>query len=200
MRLLATLAALALLVAGSTTTLRAEEVALASDDEKVLYALGMMISRNLSTFSFSEQELAAVQAGLIDGALGRDSRVPLDTFAPRIDAMLQGRMQKMIDEEKKEGAAFRATLAQEEGASTTDSGLIYSVIESGSGASPGPADTVKIHYKGTLRDGSVFDTSLKGPGSEPVKFSLNGVIPCFAEGVGKMNVGGKSKLVCAPEI
>ena len=67
----------------------------------------------------------------------------------------------------------------------------------GDGSQPGSMDTVKVHYHGTLRDGGVFDSSLE---REPVSFSLAGVVPCFSEGIQKMKVGGKSKLVCPSDI
>ncbi len=78
------------------------------------------------------------------------------------------------------------------------SGLGYTEIEAGSGASPGPTDTVVVHYHGTFPDGRVFDSSVQR--GEPARFPLNRVIPCWTEGLQKMRVGGKAKLVCPPEI
>ena len=86
---------------------------------------------------------------------------------------------------------------RKKGATKTPSGLVYRPIKEGTGASPKATDTVKVHYNGTLPDGRVFDTSLKG---EPATFPLNGVIKCWTEGVQLMKVGGKSKLVCPSEI
>ncbi len=200
MRLITQIGTIMLFAACSATPLPADDTDLSTDEQKTLYALGMVISRNLAAFSFDEKQIAAVQAGLQDGALGREARVSLETYTAQIDALLKGRMETVLAEEKKKGAAFRDGLAAEPGASTMDSGLIYSEIEAGSGAAPESADTVKIHYTGTLRDGSVFDSSREGPNAGPAQFALNGVIPCFAEGVGKMKVGGKSRIVCPPDI
>ena len=84
------------------------------------------------------------------------------------------------------------------GAKQLPSGLIYTEITPGTGAQPGPTDKVKVHYHGTLRDGSVFDSSVQR--GTPAEFPLNRVIACWTEGVGMMKVGGKSKLVCPPDI
>ena len=82
---------------------------------------------------------------------------------------------------------------------TTPSGLIYQSLKEGSGASPSATDVVKVHYRGTFPDsGKEFDSSYKR--NEPTEFPLNGVIPCWTEGVQKMKPGGKAKLTCPPAI
>jgi FKBP-type peptidyl-prolyl cis-trans isomerase FkpA len=81
---------------------------------------------------------------------------------------------------------------------TTDSGLIYRSLKDGKGPSPGATDTVKVHYRGTLPDGKEFDSSYaRGQAAE---FPLNRVIKCWTEGVQRMQVGGKAKLICPPAI
>ena len=175
----------------------AEAPALESDDDKILYTLGLAISQNLSTLDLNDRELALIQAGLADGVLGREPRVTLADYAPRIQSMLQVRVAKITEREKEAGTAFCAAAAGEPGAVKTESGLVYLEIEPGDGPSPGPTDTVKLHYHGTLRDGEVFDSSLEG---EPVTFTVNGVIGCFGEGLQRMKVGGKSKLTCPSTI
>jgi FKBP-type peptidyl-prolyl cis-trans isomerase FkpA len=91
-----------------------------------------------------------------------------------------------------------ADAAKEKGAQKSASGLVYVPLKEGSGASPKAAERVKVHYEGKLSDGTVFDSSLKR--GEPIVFPLNRVIPCWTEGVQKMKVGGKAKLVCPPAI
>jgi len=76
----------------------------------------------------------------------------------------------------------------------TASGIAITTMKEGAGASPKPADMVKVHYRGTLTDGKEFDSSLKR--GQPATFPLNRVIPCWTEGVQTMKVGGKAKLVC----
>ena len=88
--------------------------------------------------------------------------------------------------------------AKEAGAVVTDSGLVYVPLRDGTGASPAETDTVKVHYKGTLPDGKEFDSSYKR--GQPAEFPLNRVIKCWTEGVQRMKVGGKAKLVCPSAI
>lgn len=81
---------------------------------------------------------------------------------------------------------------------TTFSGLIYQSLRDGDGASPTANDVVRVHYKGTLADGTVFDSSYDR--HEPAQFPLYRVIPCWTEGVQMMKVGGKARLTCPPQI
>jgi len=94
--------------------------------------------------------------------------------------------------------AYLDKAAAEPGAIRTASGLVYRELRAGSGPSPKASDTVKVNYRGTLLDGTEFDSSYKR--NEPISFPLNGVIPCWTEGVQKMKVGGKSQLVCPSSI
>ena len=77
---------------------------------------------------------------------------------------------------------------------TTKSGLQYTSLREGSGATPGPASTVRVNYRGTLLNGREFDSSYKG--GRPAEFQLNNVIKCWTEGLQMMKVGGKAKLLC----
>ena len=91
-----------------------------------------------------------------------------------------------------------AAAAKEAGAVVTPSGLVYRSLKDGTGASPSASDKVKVHYRGTFPDGREFDSSYKR--NEAIEFPLNGVIPCWTEGVQLMKVGGKAKLTCPPAI
>jgi FKBP-type peptidyl-prolyl cis-trans isomerase FkpA len=95
-------------------------------------------------------------------------------------------------------ADLAATAAKEKGALVTPSGLVYRSLREGKGASPTAADVVKVHYRGTLANGTEFDSSYKR--NEPAQFPLGGVIPCWTEGVQRMKIGGKAQLVCPPAI
>ena len=88
--------------------------------------------------------------------------------------------------------------AKETGAQVTKSGLVYRALKDGTGASPVATDRVKVHYKGSFPDGKEFDSSFKR--GQPTEFPLNGVIPCWTEGVQLMKSGGKAKLTCPSEI
>jgi FKBP-type peptidyl-prolyl cis-trans isomerase FkpA len=94
--------------------------------------------------------------------------------------------------------AVAAAAAKEAGAVVTPSGLVYRAIKDGNGGSPSASDKVKVHYRGTFPDGREFDSSYKR--GEPIEFALNGVIPCWTEGVQRLKVGGKAKLTCPPAI
>ena len=88
--------------------------------------------------------------------------------------------------------------SKEAGAKVTASGLVYRSLKDGTGDSPAATDRVKVHYKGTFPDGKEFDSSYKR--NEPTEFPLNGVIPCWTEGVQLMKTGGKAKLTCPSAI
>ena len=91
-----------------------------------------------------------------------------------------------------------AAAAKEPGALVTKSGLVYQSLKDGTGSSPSFTDRVKVHYKGTFTDGKEFDSSYKR--NEPTEFALNGVIPCWTEGLQLMKPGGKAKLTCPAAI
>ena len=169
--------------------------ALESDQDKTLYALGQAVGENvLQSFNLTAAELAIVTAGVSDSVLGRDSKVDMATYGPRIQALAQDRATAGAAAEKEASEAFVAQMAKERGAEQTASGMVFIPVTAGSGANPTAEDTVRVHYHGTLRDGSVFDSSVER--NEPISFPLSGVISCWTEGVQKMKVGGKAKLVC----
>lgn len=169
-----------------------------SNDEKAIYALGFALWRNLQTFDLSPAEIDLVKRGLSDAASGATPVVTLEEARPLVDTMRKGRMEKKLAVEKEAGAAYVAKAAAEPGAVKSESGMIYREITAGTGASPAATDTVKVHYRGTLIDGTEFDSSYKR--DKPAEFALNRVIKCWTEGVGKMKVGGKAALVCPPDI
>ena len=94
--------------------------------------------------------------------------------------------------------AFLEEQASLEGVERTESGIVIQEMTAGSGANPTAEDTVQVHYHGTLRDGTVFDSSVDR--DEPDTFPLSGVIPCWTEGLQHISVGGKSRLVCPPDL
>jgi FKBP-type peptidyl-prolyl cis-trans isomerase FkpA len=171
---------------------------LTTDDQKTLYALGLAISQGLATFSLTEQELETVRAGLADGVLGRDHKVKLEEWGPKIQTLAQTRAQAASVREREAGAKVVTDGAAMAGAKKTGSGMVYIETQAGTGASPAATDTVQVHYRGTLRDGKEFDSSY-GRGT-PATFPLNGVIKCWTEGVAMMKVGGKAKLICPPDL
>ncbi len=191
MRTLLTLSALLYMLSIPLTSPAADP---STEEQKTLYALGLAISQSLGNFALSESELEQVKAGITDGVLKRPKKVELQTYGPKLQSLQQSRAAAVADGEKKAGAAFLAKAAGEAGATKTDSGIVIKTIKAGTGATPKPADTVKVHYHGTLIDGTVFDSSVVR--GEPASFGLDQVIKCWTEGVQHIKVGGKSRLVC----
>jgi FKBP-type peptidyl-prolyl cis-trans isomerase FkpA/FKBP-type peptidyl-prolyl cis-trans isomerase FklB len=185
----------AALCVGSTALSAAE---LANDEQKTLYALGVAVSQSMSTLGLSEAELEIVKAGLTDGVLQRPPKVDMQTYGPRIQQFAQARTALAAEKEKKAGAEFLAKAAAEPGAKKTASGAIVKEIKAGSGPKPTATDKVKVHYHGTLPDGTVFDSSVQR--GQPATFPLNGVIKCWTEGVQEIKVGGKARLTCPSDI
>ncbi len=177
---------------------RAASPDLKTEEQKTLYTLGLMISRSLSAFSLSEAELALVQAGVADGVMKREQKLDVQVYGPKVKELQEARLATSSVTEKKVGQAYLDKAATDKGAVRTSSGLIVTTIKPGTGATPKPTDTVKVHYHGTLTDGTVFDSSVQR--KEPASFPLNQVIPCWTEGVQTMKVGGKSRLVCPSTI
>jgi FKBP-type peptidyl-prolyl cis-trans isomerase FkpA/FKBP-type peptidyl-prolyl cis-trans isomerase FklB len=186
----------ALLISASHA--RAAGPELKTDEDKTFYALGLALGPQLAAFNLSAAELDLVKAGMTDAVLGKDKKVELKDFMPKVQQLAQSRAAAMAAQEKKAGQAFLDKAAAEKGATKTASGLIYSEITPGKGEQPKATDKVKVHYKGTLTDGTVFDSSIDR--GQPATFPLNGVIKCWTEGVQLMKVGGKSKLVCPSDI
>jgi FKBP-type peptidyl-prolyl cis-trans isomerase FkpA/FKBP-type peptidyl-prolyl cis-trans isomerase FklB len=169
-----------------------------TEDEKALYAIGLLLSGNLAPFGLSAAELEFVKAGLVDGAVGRERKLDPRAYTARIEQLRTARAATVAATEKKAGQAFLARAAAEPGAKKAASGLVMRTLTAGSGPSPKATDKVKVHYHGTLTDGSVFDSSVQR--GQPATFPLDGVIKCWTEGLQLMKAGGKSRLVCPADL
>ena len=174
------------------------QAALDTEESRILYALGLAVAQNLDTFNLTSDELEFVQQGLADSVLAREARVSLQEYGPKIQTFAEQRVSAVADTQKAEGARFLAQMAAEDGSVRTASGLVSTEIVVGTGASPAATDVITVHYHGTFRDGSVFDSSVER--GKPSSFALNQVIPCWTEGLQLMRVGGKSRLVCPSDI
>jgi len=153
-------------------SLSASAQTLKTDDEKSLYAIGYLVgSRNFAPLSLKANELEIVKRGLSDGATGKKAQA---------------------------GREYAEKAAKEPGASKLPSGVVYKTLTPGNGPSPAATDKVKVNYEGRLTNGTVFDSSYKR--GQPAEFGLNQVIKCWTEGVQKMKVGEKARLVCPSDI
>lgn len=170
-----------------------------TSDHDLFYALGAALARNLSPLDLGETDLAAVQEGIADAVLGRELRIEPRSVATELDGFLRGRAEGALGREKEAGVAFCQKVAEEPGAQTTPSGVVFVPISDGDGPTPSPSDTVRVHYTGTLRDGTPFDSSREGADPTPAEFVLGQVVPCFRDGISMMKVGGRARIVCPPE-
>jgi FKBP-type peptidyl-prolyl cis-trans isomerase FkpA len=168
-----------------------------TDEEKTVYSIGLSIYQSLGQFDLTPAEIDLVKQALTDAAANKPA-VELSTWGPKIQTLASARASRGASKEKEASAAYLTKAAAEPGALKTDSGLIYRELRPGTGASPKATDTVKVNYRGTLTNGTEFDSSYKR--NEPAQFPLSGVIRCWTEGVQKMKVGGKASLVCPSDL
>jgi FKBP-type peptidyl-prolyl cis-trans isomerase FkpA len=171
---------------------------LEDEHQKDLYFLGTALASYISPFRLTPEELETVKLGLTESLKGEATELDPQIYGNRLQILQQQRMALSLAEEQELAEAFLSQQAELPGATSLESGLIVTELEPGTGESPTAEDKVRVHYVGTLRDGTEFDSSLSR--GEPVEFPLGGVIPCWTEGLSKMKVGGKSRLVCPASI
>ncbi len=176
-------------------------VELASDEQKASYGFGLQFGEQLRRNRFEGMDLDVVLAGIQHWYHQQEAAVDDDAINASF-RIIQDRKQAEEAEQsgKREQLAdmFMEANAEREGVTTTSSGLQYEVLESGSGASPGPQTTVVTHYHGTLVDGTVFDSSVDR--GEPAEFGVHQVIPAWTEALQMMSVGDKWRIACPPQL
>jgi FKBP-type peptidyl-prolyl cis-trans isomerase len=201
MRKLKVILALVVLVAGAAV---AQEGTPASQTPKpeslhdrASYVIGLNMARNLMAQEIPVNPDLIIQ-GLRDGMAGKSAltdpeiQTAMQEFQQEMMTKQQEKSKALAEKNTKEGDAFLAANKAKPGVKTTASGLQYEVLTEGSGESPKPTDEVTVHYKGTLLDGTAFDSSYDR--NQPATFTLNQVIPGWTEGVQLMKPGGKIKL------
>jgi FKBP-type peptidyl-prolyl cis-trans isomerase FkpA len=170
---------------------------LTTEREKVSYMVGLDMAKGLSQVK-DEVELAIVLQAVEDAVNGKtlllsdaEAQTVRQAFIQKLTAAQQAKQAEAAGKNKAEGEAFLAKNKAKAGVKTTASGLQYEVITEGKGPKPAATDQVKVHYVGTLIDGTKFDSSIDR--GEPATFGLNGVIPGWTEGLQLMPVGSKYK-------
>lgn len=167
--------------------------ATAADTDKALYALGVLMARNLQAFALSPAEVERVLAGMSDESKGK-ATPDLEQVLPLIQKLQKDRQPLVLARQKEQGKAYLDKAAAEPGATRTRSGIVIRTVKPADGPSPSAKDKVKVHYEGRLVDGTVFDSSIRR--NEPATFGLDQVVPCWTEALQKMNVGGSARVVC----
>jgi FKBP-type peptidyl-prolyl cis-trans isomerase len=188
--------ALALVLAAGAA--RAADPTPTTEDQKTVYAMGYTFAQNLDRYALKPDEIEIFIAAIRAGVSGEKAPIDVETYVQKAQTFAQSRSAEASAGEKAASADFLAKEAAAPGATKTASGLIKRVVKEGSGAQPAATDTVKVHYHGTLRDGTVFDSSVER--GEPAEFPLNRVIPCWTEAVQTMKVGEKAHITCPSEI
>jgi FKBP-type peptidyl-prolyl cis-trans isomerase FklB len=185
-------------VALSGAAFAADAPELTNDKEKISYSIGMDIGGNLKRGSV-EVDPDLLAKGLKDSYGGGktiltedEARKTIADFQKTLMAKQAETMQKLSEKNKADGEKFLAENAKKEGVKTLPSGLQYKEITPGKGKSPKTTDTVSTHYKGTLIDGTEFDSSYKR--GEPVTFPVSGVIAGWTEALQLMKEGAKWQL------
>ena len=168
--------------------------------ERLSYIVGENMATQLKNDGI-ELDTNALVLAVVDVATGQASRLSQaekQSAVEEIQKVAQAKQAEANEKNKAEGAAYLAENAKKEGVTTTDSGLQYKSLVAGSGDKPKASDTVKVHYRGTLTDGTVFDSSYDR--GEPAVFPVTGVIAGWVEALQLMKVGDKLELAIPPNL
>ncbi|MGJ8725982.1 MAG: FKBP-type peptidyl-prolyl cis-trans isomerase [Roseibacillus sp.] len=193
-----------LMVAAFSPLGLAEDLTLETDTQKASYLIGRNIGESMKADGL-ELDLDLLHAGLKEASAGTESQIAdadaqavMMKFQQEVQAKQQAAAAAAAAENAAAGKAFLDENGKREGVTTTESGLQYEVLTAAEGDKPAAADTVKVHYHGTLTDGTVFDSSVDR--GQPIDFPLNGVIKGWTEGVQLMSVGSKFKFTIPSDL
>ena len=175
----------------------ANDPVLETDEDRLSYSLGVLISENLKQQNFEDLNLDLLYQGIGQNTAG-ESQLTVDEAREHLQTYQRKLQDEKAEAAKEAGKAYLDENAKREGVQVTDSGLQYEVVADADGEKPGIDDTVKVHYVGTLEDGTEFDSSVAR--GEPAEFPLKGVIPGWTEGLQLMPVGSKYRFVIPSEL
>ncbi|HUF75809.1 MAG TPA: FKBP-type peptidyl-prolyl cis-trans isomerase [Longimicrobiales bacterium] len=180
-----------------------ETAALETNDQKASYGIGMNVGAQIAA-ARERIDREAFMRGVEDGLQGNEPQIAeaemqtvLQSFGSEIEAAAAEERTREGQQNLEEGEAFLTQNALEDGVRTTDSGLQYEVLREGDGPVPGPESTVRLHYRGTLIDGTEFDSSYDG---EPAVFTVGGVIDGFSEAIQMMPVGSQWRVTIPSDL
>ena len=160
--------------------------------DKISYAIGLSMGQNLMGSGVTSLDYADLAAGIKDVLEKNQPQISYQEAQQVLCKFFSELEEKIAGEAKAAGEAFLAENAKREGVKVTESGLQYEVLEATIGQKPKATDKVRVHYEGTLIDGTVFDSSYKR--GESITFGLNQVIKGWTEGLQLMSIGSKYKL------
>lgn len=189
--------ALTLLMAPASLAIAQDKLDLKNQKTRASYAIGADIGTNMKRQDL-DLDPKAVAAGITDAFADKlsltkeEMKQVLTAFQAEMMSKMETRQKAAGEENLKKGQAFLAENGKKDGVKSTATGLQYKVNKSGTGKTPKSTDTVKVHYHGTLIDGTVFDSSVER--GEPVSFPVNGVIPGWTEALQLMKEGDKWQL------
>jgi FKBP-type peptidyl-prolyl cis-trans isomerase FklB len=159
--------------------------------DKISYALGLSMGQNLMSSGVESLDYQDLAAGIEDVLTKQQPKISYQEAQQVLNQFFQELEAKVAGAAKADGEKFLAENAKREGVKVTASGLQYEILEPSLGQKPKATDTVRVHYEGTLIDGTVFDSSYRR--GESITFPLNGVIAGWTEGLQLMSIGSKYK-------
>jgi FKBP-type peptidyl-prolyl cis-trans isomerase len=168
-----------------------------ANNDKILYSLGYLVGANIKeqlVLERGEEDSKAISQGMRDSLLGRNSQTDLKAYKPLIQKRYEEDAAKIISNRKVENEKFLSDLKKDKKIKVLPNGALVRTVKEGRGKNPKDVSSVKVHYEGSLLDGTVFDSSYKR--NAPAQFALNAVISCWTEGLQQMKSGGKAKLFC----
>ncbi len=174
-------------------------------EEQLLETFGWYIAKQsgLSELEFSKEQTQSIIKGIVAAAEGKDAPYDLKAIGPEMVKFMQAKqhqyMDKVSQQSMAEGEKFWKDIKAKQGVTVLPDGLAFEVVQPGTGAYPKPTDIVKVQYTGTLVNGTKFDSSYDHDGGG-VEFGLNEVISGWAEGIQKINKGGKIRLYIPPQL
>ena len=169
------------------------EPSIENDEDKTFYFIGTLTAPMLEMLALSDEELELVLRGIRDTVRGEAIPIDPEELGPKLRLLQEDRQKAVLAIEAKKSAEYLVQQSKLEGAESTPSGLIFTEIEAGTGSKPAATSKVRVKYEGRLRDGTIFD-------ARTTEFPLDNVIECWKEGVARVKVGGRARLVCPAEI